>query len=118
MKEKYPRKLVQPEEIGDSLFWNAYTVPNPDEVGLSQDNWYDMTTEERQKSNDSWTAITLETRPENRADPKLIQVVEELGDKANGSCAKLEIVEIPDGVDWQIEEYDGNEHVAEKHRTW
>lgn len=53
-----------------------------------------------------------------RNDPILIQVVEELGEKANGSCAKLKIVEIPDNVDWEIAEYDGNEHIAEKHQTW
>lgn len=41
-----------------------------------------------------------------------------LGDKANGSCAKLQIVDIPNGTDYTIEEYDGNEHIAEKHRTW
>ena len=53
-----------------------------------------------------------------RDDPALIQTVEELGDKANGWCADLGIVEIPDDVEWEIAEYDGNEHVAEKHRTW
>ena len=53
-----------------------------------------------------------------RSDPRLIQVVEELGSKANGRCAKLQIVEIPDGIDWEIEEYDGQEWVSEKHRTW
>jgi len=30
----------------------------------------------------------------------------------------LKVVEIPDGVDWIIQEYDGIEWVAEKHRTW
>lgn len=54
-----------------------------------------------------------------RNDPILIQVIEELGSKkASDTYAELEIVEIPDGVDYQIEEYDGNEHVAESHRTW
>lgn len=49
----------------------------------------------------------------------LIKVVEELGSYvASGSFASLKIVEIPDGVEWQIEEYDGVEWVAEKHRTW
>jgi hypothetical protein len=28
------------------------------------------------------------------------------------------VVEIPDGTDYEISEYDGNEHIAEKHRTW
>ena len=53
-----------------------------------------------------------------RNSPILIQVVEELKDEANGSCANLKVVEIPDDVDWTIEEYDGLEHVAEVHRTW
>ena len=53
-----------------------------------------------------------------RDDAVLILVVEELGDAANGLCADLKIVEIPDEVDWYVEEYDGNEWVAEKHRTW
>jgi len=48
----------------------------------------------------------------------LIQVIEELKAEANGSCADLKIVEIPDDVDWAIEEYDGLEWVAEAHRTW
>jgi hypothetical protein len=37
---------------------------------------------------------------------------------ANGSFSRLKIVEIPDGVEWTIQEFDGNEWVAEKHRTW
>jgi hypothetical protein len=53
-----------------------------------------------------------------RDDAVLIQVVEELGDAANGFAADLKIVDIPDDVDWYIEEYDGNEWVAERHRTW
>ena len=53
-----------------------------------------------------------------RDDPNLIKVIEEMGEKANGSRAKLTIVEIPDDVDWKIEEYGGNEWVSEKHRTW
>jgi len=53
-----------------------------------------------------------------RNDPILVQVVEEMGDKAWGRYAKLAIVEIPDDVQWIIEENDGMEWVAEKHRTW
>jgi len=53
-----------------------------------------------------------------RDDPHLIQVVETLEEEADGWAADLEIVEIPEGVDWYIDEYDGYEHVAEAHRTW
>jgi hypothetical protein len=54
----------------------------------------------------------------DRDDPALVQTVEDLGDKANGWAADLHIVDVPDGVDWYVEEYDGLEHVAEHHRTW
>jgi hypothetical protein len=53
-----------------------------------------------------------------RNDPHLVRVVEELGGDANGACAKLKIVEIPDDVEWEIAEYDGSEHVAQVHQTW
>jgi len=60
----------------------------------------------------------LSDRDIARDDVALVQVVEQLGDAASGRYADLKVVEIPDGVEWQISEYDGNEWVAEKHRTW
>ena len=53
-----------------------------------------------------------------RNDPHLVQVIEELGEAANGDYASLKVVDVPDDVDWDIVEYDGREHVAERHRTW
>lgn len=61
--------------------------------------------------------IEYETEIE-RNDPRLVAVVEELGDEANTWCSSLKIVEIPEDVDWVIEDYDGLEWVSEKHRTW
>ena len=40
-----------------------------------------------------------------RDHPLLIQVIEELGLEANGPHATLKVVEIPDDVEWAIEEY-------------
>jgi hypothetical protein len=48
----------------------------------------------------------------------LVSVVREMGTAANGESANLSIVKIPANVEWQIEEYDGREWVAEKHRIW
>ena len=53
-----------------------------------------------------------------RDDPVLVQVVETLGKRANSAQAQLHIVDVPDDVEWEIEEYDGKEWVSEKHRTW
>jgi len=50
--------------------------------------------------------------------PHLVRLVEEMGVKAGSTYSQLRIVEIPDDVEWQIEEYDGSEWVAEKHRVW
>ena len=53
-----------------------------------------------------------------RDDPILIEIVEKLGEEASGDHAELRIVEVPEDVNWYIEEYDGSEWVAERHRTW
>lgn len=55
---------------------------------------------------------------EDRTNELLIKVIENLDKEANGPHAKLKIVEIPDDVNYIIEEYDGLEHIAEVHRTW
>ena len=58
-------------------------------------------------------------RLKHRTDKLLIQVIEELGSEiSSGVHAKLEVVEIPDNIEWEIEEYDGQEWVSEAHRTW
>jgi hypothetical protein len=55
---------------------------------------------------------------DRRAHPDLIACIEALGDKANGTYAQLQIVEIPDDVGWEVDEYDGLERIAESHRVW
>jgi hypothetical protein len=54
----------------------------------------------------------------DRDDPVLVRLVEELGDEVNTRYSELKIVEIPDGIEWTVCEYDGLEWVAEAHRTW
>ena len=54
-----------------------------------------------------------------RTDSDLIEVIEELGEEeASGRFASLEIVEIPDDVNWEIDNYDGIETIHEMHRSW
>lgn len=55
---------------------------------------------------------------ELRTNLLLIQVVEELGEEANDKFSKLKIIEIPDDIEFVIEEYDGREWIAEKRRKW
>lgn len=53
-----------------------------------------------------------------RDDTDLVAVVEELGKEANGKFSELEVVEIPDSVKWEIDNYDGIETIHEVHRSW
>jgi hypothetical protein len=53
-----------------------------------------------------------------RNDPVLVDIVEQLGVDANGNFAELKVVEIPDGISWYIEDYDGIETIHETHRSW
>lgn len=60
-----------------------------------------------------WNDCDLE-----RDDADLVAIVEDDSAKVSDTHASLQVVEIPDGVAWVVEEYNGLEHVAEAHRTW
>lgn len=85
--------IQRPNKVVGALL--AYTIPNPDNKTTSFSN-----------------------RDIPRDDPKLVEVVEKLSNKANGCYAELSVIEIPDDVEWTIEEHDGVEWISEKHRTW
>ena len=97
----------QPLNAGEVIFDSDLTPAEENSIsalywkyrGISQRYW-----------DGGWT--------KDRSHSLVLRVVEELGEKANGLHAKLSIVEIPDGTDYEIDEYDGIEHIAEKHRTW
>lgn len=111
---------VYPEQSQDYWkFWTYWTVKPEDRVEEKEgDAFYAMSMEDRIAYNELRSEQTIYERDIERHDPALVQTVEELGELANGKHAELAIVEIPDDVEYSIEEYDGNEHVAEAHRTW
>lgn len=108
-------------EIGNSLVPFKYWLipPGPERLtDTSADEWSSMTMAERQAYNQKYSNQVFYEREIPRDDPFLVKTVLELGEKANGRHAELKVVEIPSDVDWEIDEYDGKEWVAEKHRTW
>ena len=105
---------VYPENSLGGLY-TYWLVPESERV--DQSNWLSMSKEEQKASSKLYKEQTLYSK-DFRTDPTMIQVVEELGAKANGRFAELKLVEIPDGMNYTIEDYDGMEHIAEVHRTW
>lgn len=93
--------------------------PGPDRIeDPTSEQWSSMTTQERQAHNNKYSQQVFFDREIPRDDPFLVATVLELGEKSYGSHAELKVVEVPSDVDWIIEEYDGKEWIAEKHRTW
>ena len=101
---------------GTGIFTTYWLVPEGEREDRTDIHTWSLAA--RKASNERLGEQTLNECGIPRDDPALVQVVEELGADANAHFAKLTVVEIPDGVEWQIEEYDGLEHIAEKHRTW
>ena len=69
-------------------------------------------------SEEDYEKYHLYLNTENREDPVLIEVVEELGKEASGTCGNLVIVEIPKELDYVIDDYDGIETLHEKVQEW
>jgi hypothetical protein len=97
-----------------TIFW---TVPKS-ERPIQPFPWNEAPLEDRHAFNETCDRQTIDERPKDRTDPIWIQVFEDLGEKANGTHAKIALVEIPDNVKWEITEYDGMETVREISRTW
>jgi hypothetical protein len=106
-------------EPGQFSMTTYYTVP-PDQrmQPLSSDEWRTATTEQRMANNDAYSSQTIHCSDIPRDDPALVQAVEELGAAAADQFSELRIADVPDDVKWYIDEYDGQEWVAEVHRKW
>ena len=102
--------------MGIAPYW---LVPESERVADQTDDFYrKMSLEERQAYNQKWSEQTFSIYDLKRDDPVLVQVVEEMGQDASGRFAELKVVDIPDDVQWEINEYDGMEMVREVSRTW
>lgn len=106
---------LYPEKDGPlTTYWTVPADQRPGEI-----DWHAATLEERQAHNEAYSKAVLYGIDIERNDPDLVAVVEVLGsEQASGRYAELRVVEIPDDIEYEISEYDGNEHIAEKHRTW
>ncbi len=69
-------------------------------------------------SKEDWEKHVLYLNDDNREDDILIKVVEELGDEASGSFGQLVVVQIPDDLDYVIDDYDGIETLHARVETW
>lgn len=107
------RKGVTLYELDESFGSKSYaTVPKEE---------YDRLEKESRKTKDFSliNGLFWNCREWGRDDSDLVAVVEELGvEKASGPHAELKVVEVPDGVVWDLQEYDGIEWIAERHQTW
>jgi len=82
------------DELG--IKWDEYGYIDNESFGIESNNFY-----------------------EYRKHPKLIAAIEKIGEKdASGNLADVRVVNIPDGVEWEIEDYDGIETIHESHRSW
>ena len=82
------------KELG--IKWDGYGYIGNDDLGIKGDNYNAY-----------------------RSYPRFIEALEKVDkDKCSGSLAKVVIVEIPDEIEFEIDDYDGQESIHEKHRSW
>ena len=82
------------KELG--IKWDGYGYIGNDDLGIKGDNYNTY-----------------------RSYPRFIEALEKVGkDKCSGSLAKVVIVEILDEIEFEIDDYDGQESIHEKHRSW
>ena len=81
------------------------------ELGLPKSEYCSIYNEDLGIKSSNYNAI--------RSDKRLINAIEKIGiENSHGDHAKLKIVEIPDGIDFYIDDYDGIESIHQTHQSW
>lgn len=119
-KRKHPEEEFFYYMLGDDLNYHKYqSTPKEDDVvdliltkDLGNKIMYESMNEDY--SDCILSDCILSDDYDNRHDPDLVAVVEELGKKAFGPYARLEIIEIEDDDKYVIDEYDGWETLVLK----
>lgn len=93
--------------ISDIDFGDSYIIVSK--------NYGDTFTDKELNENDK---IYMDVYSIPRNNIHLVKVVEEMGEDAWEEYSKLEVIDIPDDIEWKISEYDGWETIEEKHRSW
>lgn len=97
---------------------NEYKYKKTERAGLAVTYFTKDFGEIAKISAKDYEKYVLYLRNGHREDPTLIEVVEELGEEASGHFGKLVVVEIPDDLDYVIDEYDGIETLHERVQEW
>ena len=97
------KPIYKKTDTGSSIFTITFTKDFGDYIELSDDNS---------------EKYCLELCRNHREDPVLIEVVEELGKRANSRFSELVVVDIPDGMEYEIDDYDGIETLHQKVEKW
>lgn len=90
------KKCIYKKTNDETLFKNYFIKDMGDNIEIN---------------NEDYKKYNLYLDDEHRLDPILIEVIEELGDKASGRFGSLKVVEIPDNCYYKIDEYDGIETI-------
>ena len=112
-------------DLSDEAFeWlikeKGWTVTTLDESGNCEDAETDLWVENEEDTFSSKYALNKWNSYDDnfRVNKDLVEMVETLGEKASGRFGNIEVAEIPDDIEWEIDDYDGWETIHEKHRSW
>jgi len=101
-------------KIAINRCWGGFSVSEAvfDFLGIEWDGYGYL-------QNENFGEVGMDDYNAWRSHPKLIEAIEHIGAKAaSGKLAEIEVITIPDGVQWHIDDYDGMESIHEDHRSW